>query len=467
MRGVVHTLIAPALIAPALLVLVACTPTTEVARLQASPPAVTPMAIYQPGAPRPLPPSRPNAEMVQDFLDLGFVMESGRPIEAFSRFEGPVGVVTRGTAPVTAIADLDRLLARLRTEAGIDIARVPGVAAGQNVIAVEFLPRRQMQAVVPAAACFVVPNVASWEDFVANRRSPAIDWTRVVARTRAAVFIPEDTTPQEIRDCLHEEIGQALGPLNDLFRLTDSVFNDDNFQTTLTGFDMLLLRVWHAPELQPGMSRAQVAARLPVLFNRLNPAGRSPGGALPGETPRAWQLAIEQALSSDGGIGQRREGADRALAMARAQGWTDSRLALSLMLMARLAPRDRGEAAMDALLTASDIYRRSPGGEIHAAHIDMHLAVQALAAGQPQMALDLANSAWPYAERTENAAFLASLGFIRAEAEAQRGNADLAARLRLDSMPAARYGFGSEAAAQARLDEIARIAGAAQRLARL
>ena len=49
-----------------------------------------------------------------------------------------------------------------------------------------------------------------------------------------AVFLPGDVSPQEIRDCLHEELAQALGPVNDLYRLTDSVFNDDNFNTVLT-----------------------------------------------------------------------------------------------------------------------------------------------------------------------------------------------------------------------------------------
>lgn len=454
-------------VALALLALAGCVQTGEASRLQSTTGATQPLAAYRPGAVNPLPPERSNPEMVTDFLELGFSMESGRPIAAFSRFEGPVTLVTRGPIPTTALSDLDRLIARLRTEAGIDITRAPDAAEGANLITVEFLPRRQMQAVVPSAACFVVPNVQTWDDFVANRRSPAIDWTQVVQRTRATVFIPDDTTPQEVRDCLHEEIGQALGPLNDLFRLSDSIFNDDNFQTTLTGFDMLVLRVWNAPELSPGMTREQVAARLPTLFNRLNPGGRGRGGTVAGETPHAWQAAIEQALSSDGGLTQRREGAEQALAMARAAGWNDTRLALSLMLTARLAPRDQGESALDSLLAAAEIYRHTPGGEVHAAHIDMHLAVQALATGQTQMALDLASQAMPYAERTENAAFMASLGFIRAEAEAQLGNAAEAERLRLDSMPAARYGFGSEAAAEARYEEIARIGAAAQRLARL
>ncbi|WP_323036741.1 DUF2927 domain-containing protein [Pararhodobacter sp.] len=450
-----------------LAVLSACAPVGQAQRLDASGVATAPIAAFRPGTPRPLPASRPNAEMVRDFLELGFAMESGRTIERFSRFDGPVRVVTRGPAPVQALADLDRLIARLRSEAGIDIARDAQSAEGENTITVEFMQRRQMQAVVPSAACFVVPNVSTWSEFVANRRSPTIDWTQVVTRTRAAVFVPTDTTPQEIRDCLHEEIGQALGPLNDLFRLTDSVFNDDNFQTTLTGFDMLLLRVWYAPELQPGMTRDQVTARLPTLFNRLNPAGRQHAGRNAGITPRAWQQAIEQALASSGGVAERRAGAARALSLARAQNWTDTRLALSLMLSARLAPRDDGEAALSALLTSAEIYRNTPGGEVHAAHIDMHLAVQALASGQSDMVLDLTARAMPIAERSENAAFLASLGFIRAEALGFQGRTAEAERLRLDSLPAARYGFGSDDAARARLDEIARIGSAAQRLAQL
>ena len=445
----------------------ACAPGMDAQRLSSSTAPLTPLAVYDPGPPRPIPPMRANAEMVNDLLELGFYMESGREIPQFSRFEGPVQVVVRNSPHALAEADLDRLLARLRNEAGIRITRAPGNAArdGENLITVEYVQRRTMRAVVPGAACFVVPNVASWDEFAANRRSPTIDWTRVSLRTRAAVFVPFDTTPQEIRDCLHEEIAQALGPLNDLFRLTDSVFNDDNFQTTLTGFDMLVLRVWNAPDLQPGMTRDQVAARLPTVFNRLNPAGRRSPGPIPERSPRAWVLAVEQALSGENTAGQRRESAMRALSLARAQGWADARMALSLMIIARLAPRDQGEAALMALLTAAEIYRQLPGGEVHAAHLDMNLAVQALASGQFDLVLELTARARPMAQRTENAALLASLGFLRAEALAQLGRNDEAERIRLDSMPAARYGFGSETAARARMDEIARLTGAALRMA--
>lgn len=447
--------------------LAACAPVPDAQRLSDGIDPISPLTAFDPGRSRPLPPMRANAEMVEDLIELGFFMESGREIPQFSRFEGPVKLVTRGAMTDVTERDLDRLLERLRSEARVDITRAAGnrVREGENVITVEFITRRQLRSVVPSAACFVVPNVASWDEFIENRRSPVIDWTRVARREKVAVFIPADTTQQEVRDCMHEEIAQGLGPLNDLFRLTDSVFNDDNFQTVLTGFDMLMLRAWYAPELEIGMTRAQVAARLPAILNRLNPAGRRSPGPSPGSTPRPWVEAVEASLSAEGSMSQRRAAAARALELAREQGWSGPRLALSLMLSARLAGPGEGEAAMAALLIASEVYRSRPGGEVHAAHIDMQLAVQALAAAQFGMVLDLTERARPMAERTENGALLASLGFMRAEALAQTGREAEAERLRLDSMAAARYGFGSQAAAQARQAEIARLTGAGVRLA--
>ena len=460
-----------ALIALPVLWLAACAPApqppTDAQRLDAGQAALRPLPLFDPGRPNPLPPMRANAEMAHDLLELGFRMESGREIPQFSRFEGPVQVVARRVPNTQVAADLNRLLARFRNEAGIAITLAPpGTTPEGNVITVDFVPRRVMQASVPTAACFVVPNVDGWEDFLANRRNPVIDWTRVVRRERVAVFAPSDTTNQEIRDCLHEEIAQAMGPLNDLFRLPDSVFNDDNFQTTLTGFDMLMLRAWHAPELSPGMTRAQVAQRLPGILNRLNPAGRrSASGPLAETSPREWITAVEASLTGTSSLQRRRAGAARALDIARSRGWNDPRMALSLMLTARLAPRGEGEFAMAALLRAGEIYRRHPGGEVHAAHIDLQLAVQALAAGQYPIVLDLTARALPLARRTENAAFEATLSFMRAEALAALGRVAEAERLRMDSRPAALYGFGSEAAVQARLDEVAQLTGAAIRLA--
>ena len=88
----------------------------------------------------------------------------------------------------------------------------------------------------PASSC---PGETDWQGFL--RRRPASAGCAGPTRRRsaqAAIFLPLDTTPQDVRDCLNEEITQALGPANDLYRLPDSIWNDDNFHGMATPFDM-------------------------------------------------------------------------------------------------------------------------------------------------------------------------------------------------------------------------------------
>ncbi len=397
------------------------------------------------------PPRRSNAAMVRDILALEFQMESGRPLERMTRFEGPVTVTLKGKVPATAPAELARLIGRLRAEAGLDIE---AVAAGPASITVEFLPRAKLQALVPQAACFVAPRVSSWAEYRGARRTDKVDWATLSVRDKAAIFVPSDTSPQEVRDCLHEELAQALGPLNDLYELSNSVFNDDNFHTILTGFDMLVLRAHYAPELPNGTTRAEAAARLPALLARLNPAGEFPGAGPTKPTPRAWIDAIEAALGPKGGPIERRLAAQRALEIAHAEGWRDARLGFSWFALGRLSLADELDVAVISLAEAAQVYRGLPGTGIHIAHIDMQMAAFALSAGQPDEAIRLVRRAKPAVFGAENAALLSSLMMIEAEALDMLGrNADARA-LRLDSLGWARYGFGAEAEVQARLLEI-------------
>jgi hypothetical protein len=61
----------------------------------------------------------------------------------------------------------------------------------------------------------------------------------------------------------------------------------------------------------------------------------------------------------------------------------------------------------------------------------------------------------PVARRSENAALLASLAFVKAEALELQGRLREAEAVRLDSLGWALYGFGSEAEVRLRLGEIA------------
>ena len=398
-----------------------------------------------------LTPSRSNDQIAMDFLDLEFHMESGQSLPVLTRFDGPISIALTGNVPPTARADLQKLITRLRAEAGIDLL----ITSAPANLTVEFAPKAALRRFEPTAACYVVPNVSSLQEYRARRGTVAVDWTRLTHRTRAAIFIPSDTSPQEVRDCLHEEVAQAIGPLNDLYRLPDSVFNDDNFQSVLTGFDMLMLRLHYAPEFANGMSEAQVAAQLPALLARLNPAGEAGAGWTAPDTPRVWLDAVATALGPNVTGDERLNAAHQMLAMAQQQGWQDNRLGFAYYALGRqLAPHDP-VAAQSAYTEAARVYAALPDGGVHLAQALMQLAALDLAYGQPDAAISTVDQALPKAQLSQNAALLATLMMIKAEGLTQLGRDAEAQALRLDSLPAARYGFGNDPQVRARAAEIA------------
>ncbi len=409
------------------------------------------------------PVTRSNTAIARDFMELAFELESGRRLPVLSRFEGPITLRVVGNAPATLGPDLRHLLTRLRSEAGIAITQVP--ASQSAGITIEIVSRRALQRAVPQAACFVAPRVAGWSEFLKTRRKPQGDWTTLTTRDRMAVFLPGDVSPQEVRDCLHEELAQALGPVNDLYRLSDSVFNDDNFNTVLSSFDMLILRTFYDPELHSGMPPAEVAARLPGVLNRLNPGGRFAESEPAGRTPQAWKAAINTALSSQYNESRRQVAAKQAVGIARAEGWTDNRMAFSLFILGRSSLGIDGPLALTAFLQAAEIYGSRPDMRLQAAHVAVQMAAFALSSGQPQAAIDLVNSHFGAAFEAQNAGLLATLLMIKAEALDAQGKTAEARLIRLDSLGWGRYGFGSDQEVRRRLAEIALLAPIANRSA--
>ena len=435
-------------------ILAACT-SPELAERSATPDITLPPVRTFSEA-RPVAPRRSNQSIAQDFLDLSFELESGRALEVFTRFEGPITVRVTGDAPASLEPDLRRLLDRFRDEARIEIQQVPSSQEASITLAV--ISRRDLQRVVPQAACFVAPNVSSWPEFLSERRSAQLDWTNLRERTRLSIFLPGDVAPQEVRDCLHEELAQSIGPLNDLYRLTDSVFNDDNFHTVLTGFDMLVLRAYYAPELQSGMTRGQVARFLPGILNRINPRGQGLGTEQRRPTSRAWISAIEQALGPRTTPTRRRLAAQNAVDIARLEGWNDNRLAFSLYARGRLTIGSDPELALASFLRAGTLYSGSSETQLQEAHVSMQLAAFALSAGQAEVAIDLVDTATPAVRDGENAALLASLLLVKSQALEFQGNIEEAAAVRTESLGWARYGFSSDQSVRERAREIARLA---------
>lgn len=398
-------------------------------------------------------PAIDNAQLARDFLELTFQMESGRAVPVFSRFEGPITVGVAGTVPTSLGPDLRDLVARLRNEAGIDIRLADAGRAPS--ITIEAVPQAELQRIVPQAACFVVPRVVGWADYLSKRRGPTTDWTTLTTRTRASVFLPSDVSPQEIRDCLHEEIAQALGPLNDLYRLPHSVFNDDNIHAVLTAYDMAILRTTYDSALKSGMAPQAVADALPAILGRVNPAGQRK--SLPPVIPSSteWKAAIGQAVAPRMGNLRRISAARRAVDIAQAQGWTDARLGFSLLSYGRAALARDPEVSIAAFVEAARAYKASYGADVHAAHVAVQLAAFSLSAGQGDVTLRITNDALPAAMLSQNASLLSTLLLLKAEALETQGRVSEASATRTEGLGWGRYAFGDDTTVTARATEVA------------
>ncbi|MCH2165562.1 MAG: DUF2927 domain-containing protein [Marinovum sp.] len=405
--------------------------------------------------PRPMVARKANADIMRDFLDLSFRLESGRTLPRFSRFEEPISVKVTGKPPSTLGRDLNRLLHRMRTEAGLDITLRQDISTAN--VTIEAVTRAEIRQLLPQAACFVVPNVSSLDEYRSLRRSPKLNWANIAKRSRVSIFVPNDSSPQEVRDCLHEELAQSVGPLNDLYRLSNSVFNDDNVHTVLTGYDMLILRATYDPSLHAGMSMRQVADRLPGILSRINPTGDFRARQRNTRTPRPWIESLQTALGPGARPAQRRRAADEALKISKAMGWQDHRHGFAHYAMGRILQATNPRAGRAEFETAQAYFKSRPGLELHQAYAASQLAAYALTENDPETVLRLVTPAQSVAARYENAALLATLMLLRAEALDLAGRVSEANRVRMDSLGWARYGFGADWAVRAKMRDIARL----------
>ncbi len=439
---------------PFYLVLSGCVPSAPIdmpSRAQTGSVEINLPAVKAFSAPRPTPSLRANSDIARDFLDLSFNLESGRSLQTLTRFEGPISVRVTGKPSAGLGSDLSRLLHRLRTEARIDIRQDQSETAN---ITIEAVSRAEIRAMLPQAACFVAPNVSSLAQYRLSRRTSLVNWTGLKERKRLSIFLPNDASPQEVRDCLHEELAQALGPLNDLYRLPDSVFNDDNVHTVLTGFDMLILRAYYDPSLLNGMSKPQVAERIGGILSRINPRGAQFAPRRLTRTPRSWINSIQRALGPGASQNERLRAAHEAMQIAVAMGWNDHRRAFSHYAMGRLNMSTDLKKAREHFSIAARLYGQNPSTRLHAAYAASQLASFHIAEGNGEAALAQIGPHLDTAGRYENAALMSTLMLQRAEALDLAGRSSEARTIRMDSLGWARYGFGPDWAVRAKLREI-------------
>ncbi|WP_461308661.1 DUF2927 domain-containing protein, partial [Albidovulum sp.] len=83
-------------------------------------------------------------------------------------------------------------------------------------------------------------------------------WRGAEAPYFQAVTVIRGELPKRMRDaCIHEELAQSLGLVNDSPRARPSIFNDNEEFALLTVQDELMLRMLYDPRLTVGMSLAE------------------------------------------------------------------------------------------------------------------------------------------------------------------------------------------------------------------
>ncbi|MFQ8431453.1 DUF2927 domain-containing protein [Amaricoccus sp. W119] len=390
-----------------------------------------------------------NRDLAEDFLDLTFALENGEELPVLLRYEEPVRVYMDSPELAYYEPDLAQLLSRIRTEAGIDIARVRDPAKAR--IFIEAVPSREIASVFPTAACFIAPGERNWRGFRARAAETHPRWAAQRALGEAAIFLPPDATPQDTRDCLAEEITQALGPANDLYRLPDSIWNDDNFHGMATRFDMTILRTLYQPEFRSGMTRDEVAAVLPRVLARTNPMGRSLPRRPRAPESRVWAGAIEAAQDARVDRADRIDAGLLATGVAAEMRPPDQRLGVARLALGRAAlSRDPVFAAQQFADAYAEFRDEFGTRDIRTAQAGVHLAALALGAGDHDAAIRLADRHIPDAIAFQNAILVASFLTLKADALAATGAESEAAEARLDSLRWARYGFGDIDGALAR-----------------
>ncbi len=90
---------------------------------------------------------------------------------------------------------------------------------------------------------------------------------------RSLAVLRAELPPLMLSACIHEELAQGLGLVNDSPSARPSIFNDNAEFALLTRQDELLLKMLYDPRLKPGMTLAEARPVVEVIASELLPDG--------------------------------------------------------------------------------------------------------------------------------------------------------------------------------------------------
>lgn len=316
-----------------------------------------------------------NTDLASLLVQLSHGLENGAFRKALQRFEAPVNVGFVGPGADQHRPFLRQLLAEIRTNTGIRIEAGP---APHNLLVrmipgEEFLPETNNQ-------CIVLFGQPTWQEFRANPEAFSGQVTQTISeQTEMGVLIPDTIEPFKVRECLLEEITQALGTANDLFGLGSTIFNDDNAHAWPTKLDYLMLRVLYDPRLKSGMDAVTTRDIARQVLDEVNPEGRG-APRLPSIRQyqfQEWrrQVFALDAMADTAALWHARKIADEAETRARDSAYHCTGQAI----LASVASDTDAPDALSLMERALDVCGRAHGaGDIRIAGLRLVRAYHAL-----------------------------------------------------------------------------------------
>ena len=385
------------------------------------------------------------ASVARDFDRLMFQTEWGEALSALIKWEGKVTVALATPELADYRPFLDDLLNRLRV--GAPNLAISSVSGEKGDITLRNAPRFQMNQFERTALCFFIPFDVTWEEYKELDAKDEAGWDDVATYNAVTIFIPSSAAPHEVRACILEEVTQALGPINDLSDLEDSIFNDDNAHSWPTSFDLLILRTLYQPDLPKGASpqvanvRAAAQLRSASLSSDQRPTDRI--GA-------KYDYAINVA-ENETGIPLRRQAAKAAISLALTQGAAPHRLGEAYRA-ASLVAFDAKDfvLAIEYLLKAENAHARVlDPTSVHLARVRSELAISLISLEHFETGLALLEMAEPVFAANGSDWQLAHALRWRAIALSQLGRWPEASGTALEALDWARYVYGGDSRAVA------------------
>ncbi len=195
-----------------------------------------------------------------------------------SRWEQPIKYSLRGEAATNADrAEYDSFIARLAKLT--DLEFVEETEDGDPNLTILFLGAEERLAfkadLEENGRAENMPLIIQWVDDVYHTcvGQVAFDDLDSGEIVGAMIVIKGELEGVLRSSCIHEELAQTLGLMNDDPDVRPSIFNDDQEFALLTEHDEILLRILYDRRLRPGMQADEARPLLPEIIEEIRPGG--------------------------------------------------------------------------------------------------------------------------------------------------------------------------------------------------